>query len=128
MSSPNNFQTNLGQTTNMSNPVIMYIIELLINKLILSHRKSSRKYQVNPNLQGREGAEGHPSWYFSGHISQTVYSSLTKLSDIFCLPILLDLSLFGAKLHIWVSHRRLREIGTSRRKYLKNRFLPYFDP
>ena len=35
-----------------------------------------------------------------GHISQTVKASLTKLSDIFRLPIPLDLSLFGAKSHV----------------------------
>ena len=34
-----------------------------------------------------------------GHISQTVKASLTKFSDISCLPIPLDLSLFGAKSH-----------------------------
>ena len=34
-----------------------------------------------------------------GHISQTVKASLTKFSDIFHLPIPLDLSLFGAKSH-----------------------------
>ena len=41
-----------------------------------------------------------PPCHFSGHISQTVYSILTKLFDIFHLHIPLDLSLFGAKSHV----------------------------
>ena len=49
--------------------------------------------KLNPNLGGVE----HPPCLFSGHISQTVKASLTKFCDIFCLPIPLDLRLFGAK-------------------------------
>ena len=76
--------------------------------------------------------------HFSGYISQTVYSSLTKLSDIFHLPtklsdifhlpIPLNLSLFGARSHVQVSHRRLREADASRRKCLKTRFLGQNTP
>ena len=44
-------------------------------------------------------------------------ASLTKLSDIFYLAIPLILSLFGAKSDVQVSNRRLRETGTSRRKF-----------
>ena len=49
------------------------------------------------------------------HISQMVSSSLTKVSDIFYLVVPLNLSLFGAKSHVWVSHRRLLETGVSRK-------------
>ena len=75
-----------------------------------------------------KGGEGWEIWHLSGHISQVVKSSLMKFSGIFCLPIPLNLSLFGAKSEVQVSHRRLWEIGASRRKCLKNRFLPLFDP
>ena len=60
---------------------------------------------LNPNLRGlflgvysrgERGAQRSPPEKI-GHISQTVKSSLPKFSDIFCLPIPLYLSLFGAR-------------------------------
>ena len=52
----------------------------------------------------------------TGHISEMVKASLTKLSDILHLAIPLHLRLFGAKSHVYVSHRRLRETGVSSQK------------
>ena len=41
----------------------------------------------------------------------------TKLSDVFHLAIPLNLSLFRAKSHVYVSHRMLRDTGASRQKF-----------
>ena len=48
--------------------------------------------------RGGGGAQPPPPGEI-GYISQIIKASLTKFSDIFCLPILLDLSLFEAKSH-----------------------------
>ena len=50
------------------------------------------------------------------HISQTVDASFMKFSDIFWLPILLDLSLFGAKLRLYVSNSCYFEAKILRQK------------
>ena len=70
----------------------------------------------------------NPTYHFSGLNFQTVKASYTKLSEFFHLPIPLDLRYFRAKSDVWGVHRRLRETGGSRRKYLKTWFLDQNTP
>ena len=50
-------------------------------------------------MEGGGGSAATPKK--TGHISQIVKASLTKRSDIFHLPIMLDLTLFGSKI-TWI--------------------------
>ena len=67
--------------------------------------KFIEKYPFKPNLHVffglsiRRGGGAQLPLKKIGLISQMVKASLPKFSDIFCLPIPLDLSLFGARSH-----------------------------
>ena len=102
-----------------------FIIQYRVEKFIY---KRVKKIYDDLTLFYTGGGSQNPPYHFSGRNSQTVKASYMKLSEFFRLPIPLDLRYFRAKSDVWGVHRRLRETGGSRRKYLKTWFLDQNTP
>ena len=70
----------------------------------------ARAKQTADRLLRPGGTDGWSApYHFSGHNSQTIKASYTKLSVFFHSPIPLGLRYFRAKSDVWGVHRRLRE-------------------